>query len=334
LSHATMHKLLSLIDLKVYFPVKRTIGEVLSGRRRFLKAVDGVSFEIGKGEILALVGESGSGKTTVARTVVGLVKPTSGKVLYEGKDIFSLNGEELRRYRRRVQMVFQDPAVSLNPRLRVGVQVKYPLDVNNIGTPEERKERAFKALEAVGLTPPEEFYRRYPHQLSGGQRQRVAIARALVLEPELLIADEPISNIDVSARAQVLTLLKELRRRMGLSMLYITHDLSSAWAIADRVAVMYLGKIVEYGTVEQVFSEPLHPYTRALLGSVPSITPQQMLAVRVALKGEVPNALDLPPGCRLNPRCPFASEACRVSEPLLVDVGGGHLVACHLYSKG
>ncbi|ABL79029.1 ABC transporter ATP-binding protein [Thermofilum pendens] len=332
MSHATTRELLVVEDLRVYFPVRRTLGEILRGRQRLLRAVDGVSFSLRSGEIMALVGESGSGKTTVARAVVGLVKPTSGRILFDGRDISRLDGRELRSYRRSVQMVFQDPSVSLNPRMKVGEQVKYPLDVNKVGSEDERREAALKALERVGLVPPEDFYSRYPHQLSGGQRQRVAIARALVLNPRLLLADEPISNVDVSARAQILALLKSLRDERSLSILYITHDLSSAWAIADSVAVMYLGKLVEAGPVQEVFSNPLHPYTKALLSAVPSLTPGGAARRRVTLKGEIPSPLNPPAGCRLHPRCPFATEKCRAEEPALAEAGKGHLVACHLYA--
>ncbi len=324
-------ELLRVENLKVYYPLRRTLEELLAGVRRFLRAVDGVSFSILEGESLALVGESGSGKTTVARAIVGLVEPTEGRIIYNGRDVAALRGRELATFRRSVQMVFQDPSVSLNPRMKVGEQVKFPLDVNKIGSKEERRQIVLETLKRVGLVPPEDFYNRYPHQLSGGQRQRVAIARALVLKPRLLIADEPISNIDVSARAQILSLLKELREEMGLTLLYITHDLSSAWAIADKVAVMYLGKIVEYGRVDDVFANPLHPYTRALLSAVPSLSPEQRLREKLLLRGEVPNAINIPSGCRLHPRCPFASQKCRVEEPSLLDAGNGHLVACHLY---
>ncbi|QOJ78938.1 ABC transporter ATP-binding protein [Infirmifilum lucidum] len=324
-------ELLRVENLKVYYPLRRTLEEILAGVRRFLRAVDGVSFSILEGESLALVGESGSGKTTVARAIVGLVEPTEGRITYNGYDVAAFRGRELAMFRRSVQMVFQDPSVSLNPRMRVGDQVKFPLDVNKIGSKEERRQIVLETLKRVGLVPPEDFYNRYPHQLSGGQRQRVAIARALVLRPRLLIADEPISNIDVSARAQILSLLKELREEMGLTLLYITHDLSSAWAVADKVAVMYLGKILEYGRVDDVFTNPLHPYTRALLSSVPSLSPEQKLRKKLLLSGEVPNAINIPSGCRLHPRCPFASQKCRVEEPSLLDAGNGHLVACHLY---
>jgi len=332
LSHATTHEILSVSRLKVYFPLKRTIEEVLARKQKVLKAVDDVSFSMEEGSIMALVGESGSGKTTIARTVVGLVNPTSGRVLFRGRDVFSLRGEEFREYRRKVQMVFQDPTVSLNPRMKIGEQVKYPLDVNKVSTPEQRREKAIKTLEAVGLTPPEDFYNRYPHQLSGGQRQRAAIARALILDPELLVADEPISNIDVSARAQILTLLRELRDQYHLSILYITHDLSSAWAITDKVAVMYLGKIVEVAPTTEIFKEPLHPYTQALMSAAP-ILGEHIPGKRLVLRGEIPSPINPPPGCRLHPRCPFATETCRGREPEILSVGKDHTVACHLYSK-
>ena len=332
MSHATMHEILRVENLKVYFPLKRTIEDIVARRQRFLKAVDNVSFNIPEGAIMALVGESGSGKTTIARTVVGLVKPTDGHVYFRGRDIFSLKGEEFKVYRRKVQMIFQDPAVSLNPRMKIGDQVKYPLDVNKIGTKEERVEKTMKVLKDVGLSPPEDFYNRYPHQLSGGQKQRVAIARALVLEPEILIADEPISNIDVSARAQILNLLQQLRDRLHLSILYITHDLSSAWAISDQVAVMYLGKIVEMAPTSEIFSNPLHPYTQALISAVPSLNGFP-LARKTKLRGEIPSPVNPPSGCRLHPRCPFAMPACREKEPEIITLGRDHIVACHLYSK-
>ncbi|MEM0223169.1 MAG: ABC transporter ATP-binding protein [Thermofilum sp.] len=319
-------------NLKVYYPLRRTLEDLLRGRRRYLRAVDGVSLRLAEKTTLALVGESGSGKTTIARAVVGLVEPTAGRILLWGADLRTLEREELRKVRRLVQMVFQDPSTSLNPRMKVGDQVKYPLDVNKLGPPEERRERALEALELVGLKPAEDFYNRYPHQLSGGQRQRVAIARAIVLRPRLLIADEPIANVDVSARAQILELLRELKESMGLSMVYITHDLSSAWSIADSVVVMYLGKVVESGGVEEVFGEPLHPYTRALLHAVPAIGAEKAAAEAIKLKGEIPNPLEMPSGCRLHPRCPFATDKCRVEEPELRDVGRGRFVACHLYS--
>jgi peptide/nickel transport system ATP-binding protein len=327
-----MHEILRVENLKVYFPLKRTIEDIVARRQRFLKAVDNVSFNIPEGAIMALVGESGSGKTTIARTVVGLVEPTDGHVYFRGRDIFSLKGEEFKVYRRKVQMIFQDPAVSLNPRMKIGDQIKYPLDVNKMGTKEERVEKTMKVLKDVGLSPPEDFYNRYPHQLSGGQKQRVAIARSLVLEPELLIADEPISNIDVSARAQILNLLQQLRDRLHLSILYITHDLSSAWAISDQVAVMYLGKIVEMAPTSEIFSNPLHPYTQALISAVPSLNGFP-LARKTKLRGEIPSPVNPPSGCRLHPRCPLAMPACREKEPEIITLGRDHFVACHLYSK-
>jgi peptide/nickel transport system ATP-binding protein len=327
-----MHEILRVENLKVYFPLKRTIEDIVARRQRFLKAVDNVSFNMPEGAIMALVGESGSGKTTIARTVVGLVEPTDGHVYFRGRDIFSLKGEEFKVYRRKVQMIFQDPAVSLNPRMKIGDQIKYPLDVNKMGTKEERVEKTMKVLKDVGLSPPEDFYNRYPHQLSGGQKQRVAIARSLVLEPELLIADEPISNIDVSARAQILNLLQQLRDRLHLSILYITHDLSSAWAISDQVAVMYLGKIVEMAPTSEIFSNPLHPYTQALISAVPSLNGFP-LARKTKLRGEIPSPVNPPSGCRLHPRCPLAMPACREKEPEIITLGRDHFVACHLYSK-
>lgn len=304
-------------------------------RRGVVEALSGVSLSVEEGEVLGVVGESGSGKSTLGLAVIRLLPRSAevrGSVLLNGKDLTSLPEEELRRIRgREVSMVFQDPYSSLNPVMRIGDHfVELMMEHGAAATREEALEAAGELLERLGV--PRERLNDYPHQLSGGQRQRVAIARAIVLRPKLLIADEPISNIDVSARAQILELLRSLRERMGLSMLYITHDLSSAWAIADSVAVMYLGKLVEHGPLEEVFSDPRHPYTKALLQAVPSLDERKAGGEVVRLKGEIPDPLNMPSGCRLHPRCPFATERCRREEPPAVKVGENHWVYCHLFA--
>lgn len=319
--------------VKVHYTVSSGLLETLLGRAKVVRAVDGVDLVIPRGGSVGLVGESGSGKTTLGRALLRLVELTEGSVLFDGVDITSLRGDGLRTFRRRTQMVFQDPYTSLDPRMRVGPQVEEPLRVHGVyRTKEERRQRALEVLEKVGLVPATEFYNRYPHQLSGGQRQRVAIARALAAGPEFLVADEPVSNLDVSARAQILSLLRGLRRDMGLSMLFITHDLSAAWSVCDRIAIMYLGKIVEEGTREEVFREPLHPYTQALISVVHD--PKRSRSEGLKISGEVPSPLRVPQGCRFHPRCPFATEVCRKVEPPLVRTGGGRYVACHLYGEG
>jgi oligopeptide/dipeptide ABC transporter ATP-binding protein len=292
-------------------------------------AVDGVTFSVTRGEILGLVGESGSGKTTTALSILGLIEPSGGKILFNGQSVPDLvHSRERLRLRRQMQIIFQDPYESLNPRQTVFATVAEPLEVHQlIKGREEKAERIAAALDAAGLKPAETFFHRYPQELSGGQRQRLAIAGALVLNPRLLVADEPVSMLDVSIRADVLALLRQLRDKHGITILYITHDLATAAYFTDRVAVMYLGRIVEIGPADKVLSDPRHPYTQALLSVIPVPNPRRRRK-RTILVGETPNPIDLPSGCRFHPRCPTASNRCPQTEPQLQSVGPKHQVAC------
>jgi oligopeptide/dipeptide ABC transporter ATP-binding protein len=323
--------LLEVESLVTHFPVPRGVVGAMSGRpKRVVRAVDGVSFALREGEMLALVGESGSGKTTTAQTILRLVKPESGTVRFEGADISSVSGRRLRALRHRVQLIFQDPYESLDPRFRVRATIEEPLLVHGEGGRRaEREERVRDALTRAGLTPPELFLDRYPHELSGGQRQRVAIAASLVLNPKLLVADEPVSMLDVSVRAGILSLLDDLRRG-GLAILMITHDLSTVAHFADRIAVMYLGRIVEEGPAREVIADPKHPYTKALVSVVPRRDPRAASEAQI-LRGETPNPVAVPPGCRFHPRCPIAIPECKTVDPELRTPAGarsGHLAAC------
>jgi peptide/nickel transport system ATP-binding protein len=324
--------LLEVEDLAVQYPVARGIvGTAARKPKQVVRAVDGVSFSLERGELLALVGESGCGKTTTAQTVLRLVEPVRGRIAFEGSEITTLGQRELRPLRRRMQIVYQDPYESLDPRLTVRAAVEEPLRIHRAGgSKAERDARVRDALQRVELTPPELFLDRYPHELSGGQRQRVAIAAAIVLDPDLLVADEPVSMLDVSVRAGVLSLLDRLREG-GLGVLMITHDLSTAARFADRIAVMYLGRIVEEGPAAEVVGNPQHPYTKALLSVVPRRDPRDRTRPQI-LQGEAPDAVRIPQGCRFHPRCPVALPECRDVDPDLRPAGGDHQAACILVS--
>jgi peptide/nickel transport system ATP-binding protein len=326
--------LLEVADLVTQYPVRRGLTERLSGqRRRWVHAVDGISFSLARGEMLALVGESGCGKTTTAQTILGMVKSTSGTIRLNGSDIAGLAERQLRPRRRTLQMIYQDPYESLDPRFRVRQSVEEPMLVHGIGSSRAQREGLIvEALERVGLSPARVFLDRFPHELSGGQRQRVAIAAALVLGPDLLLADEPVSMLDVSVRAGVLALLDGLRRDGDMGIIMITHDLSTAAHFADRIAVMYLGRIVEQGPAHQVVRNPQHPYTKALLSVVPKRDPRERSTPQI-LSGETPNPVDVPAGCRFHPRCPVAEERCRREDPPLrvpAAASPAHQAACLL----
>jgi peptide/nickel transport system ATP-binding protein len=325
--------LLEVKDLVTRYPIRRGIVGALRRRpKEYVRAVEGVSFTLRPGEMLALVGESGCGKTTTAQTVLRLVEPVSGSIQFRGEDITRRGQRELRPLRRRMQMIYQDPYESLDPRFRVRQTVEEPMLVHGIGgSKTERRERVLDALARAELTPPELYVDRYPHELSGGQRQRVAIAASLVLDPVLLVADEPVSMLDVSVRAGVLSLLDGLRRG-GLGILMITHDLSTAAHFADRIAVMYLGRIVEQGQAREVVRNPQHPYTQALLSVVPKRDPRERRKPQI-LRGETPNPVRIPTGCRFHPRCPVAEERCKTIDPALHPAMGApedHEAACVL----
>ena len=332
-------ELLRLEGLEVHFPIRRGLVNSLRGRPAgAVRAVDGVDLAIARGEVLALVGESGSGKTTTGRVVVKLTRQTAGRVVFDGRDVSDMWGSsELGGYRRRVQIIFQDPYETLNPKHSIRDFVAEPIDVNHLaGSRAERNDRVISALEAAGLRPGAEYAGRYPHELSGGQRQRVVIAGALVMGPELIVADEPVSMLDVSIRTELLRLMLDLRAERGLTYLFITHDLSLAWVLADRIAVMYLGKIMEIGPAEQVIRDPHNPYTKALVSVSPTTTPPKAgtRQKRTILAGETPDAAHIPTGCRFHPRCPLVFDRCRVEEPPLFDVGRGQSAACWLVEGG
>jgi peptide/nickel transport system ATP-binding protein len=321
--------LLEVDDLVVRYRIARGLsGTIMRRPLRFVHAVSGVSLGVARGEMVALVGESGCGKTTTAQAILRLVQAESGSVSFDGVDVTNLAQHDLRALRRRMQIIYQDPYESLDPRFRVSATVAEPLVIHRIGSRSERREAVNRALEQVGLAPAELFVDRFPHELSGGQRQRVAIAASLVLGPDLLVADEPVSMLDVSVRAGILGILDELRDQ-GLAVLMITHDLSTAARFADRICVMYLGRIVEEGPARQVIESPRHPYTKALLSVVPRRDPRQRAEVQI-LRGETPNPIEIPSGCRFHPRCPIAIDACRETDPeLRTPAGaGGQRVAC------
>ncbi|MCR0175124.1 ABC transporter ATP-binding protein [[Clostridium] innocuum] len=319
---------LKVENLKVHFPVK---GGLFT-KKQMVKAVDGVSFEIYPRETFGLVGESGCGKSTTGRAIVKLYEPTSGTVYYHGEDVTKIKGSHLAEFRRNVQMIFQDPYASLNPRMTVGEIIREPMDIHHIfNTKEEREQRVRELLDIVGLKP--DHIRRYPHEFSGGQRQRIGIARTLALNPQFIVCDEPISALDVSIQAQVINLLEHIQKEMGISYLFIAHDLSMVKHISDRIGVMYLGNLVEIGDSDDVYHRPLHPYTQALLSAVPIPDPRVAREKkRIVLEGELPSPLDTPSGCVFRTRCPNATERCAREKPGMVNVGK-RTVACFLYEK-
>ena len=321
-------KLLEIKNLKKYFPVKegvfrRTVAHV--------KAVDDISFHIKKGETLGLVGESGCGKSTAGRTILRLLEATEGEIWFEGKNLLDLDKKELREMRKEMQIIFQDPYASLNPRMTVADIVGEPMDIHNLASnKKERNNKVADILDTVGLGP--EYMKRYPHEFSGGQRQRIGVARALAVDPSLIIADEPVSALDVSIQAQVINLLQDLQTDFDLTYLFIAHDLSVVKHISDRVAVMYLGKIVELADKKELFDDPKHPYTQSLLSAIPVADPTYEKE-RIILEGDVPSPVDPPSGCRFHPRCPYAMDVCSEVEPEFKDYGDGHYAACHLLEQ-
>jgi len=323
--------LVELKNIKKWFPVQKGILDtLLAGRTDYVHAIDGVSFNIRRGEVFGLAGESGSGKTTTGRVAIGLEKPTAGNAIFDGIDLATLSREELRKLRRRMQVIFQDPMASLNPRMSLGASISHGLRIHYPGsTPAEYTARTVDIMEKVGLSPAQYYISKFPHQISGGQRQRVVIARALITNPDLILADEPIAMADVSVRALLLDLMNQLKKEFNLTYLFITHDLATAKYICDRIGIMYLGKLIEVGTLREIYTNPQHPYTQALLAAVPVPNPHKR-RTQVMPEGEIPNPINPPSGCRFHPRCPLAREECKVVDPQMKTLNADHQAACLL----
>ena len=323
-----MEDLITIKKLIKYFPLQKGLMDrIFSREQGFVRAVDGVTFSIKKGEVLGLVGESGCGKTTTGRLILRLLEPTSGEILYKGTSIFSRTKKDMEKLRAKMQIVFQDPYASLSPRMSIGKAIEHPLVIHNKNNGTERRKICLRIMEKVGLEPAEFLYRKYPHQLSGGQRQRVVIARALITNPEFVVADEPIAMADVSVRALILELMAQLKQEFDLTYLYITHDLATCKYICDRIAIMYLGQIVEMGSLEEVFNNPIHPYTATLLEAVPVPDPRYRRTQPIP-KGEIPSPINPPSGCRFHPRCHAAKSTCSIEQPEFRQARKGHWVSC------